>query len=104
MSNERRGCPRIPTTLDAAINVQKFLYSCKIRNISLSGAYVLINTPELSLDCTVELAITSYHASNGNTQQLSATVERLTNDGAGIKFNNLEIEAYFTLVDIVYMT
>lgn len=102
MSDERRGCPRIPAVIDSEIHYQNLSYPCKVRNISLSGAYIHIRSGSFRLNDKIELGVPSYHAPSGMTQQLSGSVKRITEDGAGIKFDQLEKKAYFTLVDLVY--
>jgi hypothetical protein len=104
MSNERRTNPRIPVALDAVVNYQTHAIICAIRDVSVGGAFIEAQPEELPMaNAHVELGF-SVTDKGGATRyyRVPSRIRRIHNDGAAIEFGDLEADAYFNLVDLVY--
>ena len=101
--NERRDSQRVPVTLDAVLNYQAQVMICTIRDISLNGAFIE-GTPEglPYFNAPVELGLTL--TSGGETKQhrIPAKIRRITDNGVGLTFGDVGMDAYFSLVNLVY--
>lgn len=101
--HERRDSQRVPVTLDAVLNYQAQVMICTIRNISLNGAFIE-GTPEglPYFNAPVELGVTL--TSGGETKQhrIPAKIRRITEGGVGLTFGDVGMDAYFSLVNLVY--
>lgn len=101
--NERRDSQRIPVAMDAVLNYQAQVMVCSIRDISLNGAFIQ-GTPAgvPYFNAPVELGLTL--TSGGETKQhrFPAKICRITDDGVGLTFGDVGMDAYFSLVNLVY--
>ncbi len=100
---ERRDSQRVPVTLDAVLNYQAQVMICTVRDISLNGAFIEALPSELPyFNAPVELGLTL--TSGGETKQhrIPAKIRRLADSGAGLTFGDVEMDAYFSLVNLVY--
>lgn len=102
-TNERRDSQRVPVVLDAVLNYQAQVMICSVRDISLNGAFIE-GTPDglPYFNAPVELGITL--TSGGETKQhrIPAKIRRITNSGVGLTFGDVGMDAYFSLVNLVY--
>ena len=101
--NERRDSQRIPVTIDAVLNYQAQVMICSIRDISLNGAFIEGTPAGLPyFNAPVELGLTL--TSGGETKQhrFPAKICRITNQGVGLAFGDVGMDAYFSLVNLVY--
>lgn len=103
MHQERRGNPRVPVVLDAVLNYQALALVGTIRNISLNGAFLEAPAEDLPFtDTPVELSLTLGQNGEPRYHRILARVRRVAGNGAGLSFSDLEKDAYFDLVNLVY--
>jgi hypothetical protein len=103
MSNEKRGNPRTPIELDAVLNYEAFALICTIRDISLNGAFVEAAPEELPFNNTsIELSLTVTNGGEPQYFRIPARIRRVTDHGAGVSFGDVGMDAYFSLVNMVY--
>ena len=101
--NERRDSQRVPVTIDAVLNYQAQVMICTVRDISLNGAFIESVPGGLPYyNAPVELGITL--TSDGETKQhrIPAKIRRITDKGVGLTFGDVGMDAYFSLVNLVY--
>ena len=103
--SERRDNPRIRVTRPVVLHHAKFVAEAGlIRDISLDGAFVESDWRNLPTFTAVELTVTLRSGEQRIIKEyrLPATVARCTEDGFGVKFNHLDMEAYSALLDLLY--
>lgn len=101
--NERRDSQRVPVTLDAVLNYQAQVMICTIRDISLNGAFIEGTPAGLPyFNAPVELGLTLTSAGETKQHRISAKIRRITDGGVGLTFGDVEMDAYFSLVNLVY--
>ena len=95
MIQERRWNPRLPTVMEVAVYYGGLgLVRCKTRDMSYDGAFIETGRISMTKDTDVELVFSSYSGSRHTQHRLTAQISRVTHDGAGLSFNNLEISTY----------
>ncbi len=101
--NERRDSQRVPVALDAVLNYQAQVMICTIRDISLNGAFIE-GTPEglPYFNAPVELGLTLTSAGETKQHRIPAKIRRITDNGVGLTFGDVGMDAYFSLVNLVY--
>lgn len=101
--NERRDSQRVPVTLDAVLNYQAQVMICTVRDISLNGAFIEGTAEALPyFNASVELGLTLNAGGETKQHRIPAKIRRLTDKGAGISFGDVDMDAYFSLVNLVY--
>ncbi len=101
--NERRDSQRVPVTLDAVLNYQAQVTMCVVRDISLNGAFIEGAPSDLPyFNASIELGLTLNAGGETKQHRLPAKIRRITDKGAGVSFGDVEMDAYFTLVNLVY--
>lgn len=79
------------------------LVKCKLRDISLEGAFVETGAVRLSKNAEVDLVLKVRSGKKIEHCQIPARVARVTKDGAALIFDKLEEQVYRTLINIVYV-
>jgi hypothetical protein len=103
MNKERRAEVRRPVGLDAVVNYRTVALIGTIRDISLKGAFFETLPDELPYKNTpVELSLTLSRNGETRSHRIPARIQRVADDGAGLSFGDLERDAYFDLVSLVY--
>jgi hypothetical protein len=101
--NERRDSQRVPVLIDAVLNYQAHVLVCTVRDISLNGAFVEGRADALPyFNASVELGLTVTTAGETKQHRIPAKIRRLADNGAGLSFGDVEMDAYFSLVNLVY--
>ena len=101
--NERRDSQRVPVALDAVLNYQAQVMICTVRDISLNGAFIEGTAEALPyFNASVELGLTLNAGGETKQHRIPAKIRRLTDKGAGISFGDVDMDAYFSLVNLVY--
>lgn len=102
-AHERRDSQRVPIALDAVLNYQAQVMVCTIRNISLNGAFIE-GTPEglPYFNAPVELGLTLTAGGETKQHRIPAKIRRITDNGVGLTFGDVGMDAYFSLVNLVY--
>lgn len=75
-----------------------------IENVSLNGAFIRSKWNGLPAFTAVELTVTLSSGEQRTVReyQLSATITRCTENGFGVKFDRLDMEAYGALLNLVF--
>ncbi|MDH5649722.1 MAG: PilZ domain-containing protein [Gammaproteobacteria bacterium] len=95
MEQERRWNSRTQITMDVAVYYSGLgLLQCKTRDISYDGAYIETGRIALTEDSDVELVFAGNNGGKHIAHRLTAQITRVTDDGAGLCFNNLEVSTY----------
>jgi hypothetical protein len=101
--NERRDSQRVPVEIEAVLNYQAQVMICKVRDISLNGAFIE-GVPEglPYFNAPVELGLTLNAGGEIKQHRIPAKIQRLADNGAGLSFGDVGMDAYFSLVSLVY--
>jgi hypothetical protein len=101
-TDERRINQRMPTEMSAVLNFNSHAQICTVRDISPTGAFIETDPSELPLSRSVELGMSVETREGTKYYRLPVLIRRVTEDGAGVSFGDVERETYFNLVDLVY--
>lgn len=101
--NERRDSQRVPVVIDAVLNYQAQVMICTVQDISLNGAFI-VGMPEglPYFNAPVELGLTLINAGETKQHRIPAKIRRITDKGAALSFGDVDMDAYFSLVNLVY--
>jgi len=101
---ERRISPRMPVSLDVVLNYRSSAVVCTMRDVSLGGAFLEAQPAELPYNGAVEINMT-VRSPHGQAKflRVPAQIARITERGAGVTFGDLGQDAYFNLVDLVFI-
>lgn len=103
-SDDRRMGPRRWAQVTAMISHNSLgMARCRLRDISLEGAFVEIGKHMLAQDATVELVLKVRAGKRSQHCRVPATVARVTNEGAALVFDDPDEQLYRTLFDIVHI-
>ena len=78
------------------------LTKCRLRNISLDGAFVEVKNFDVAVGTDVDLVLKVRSGQKRGHCRLSANILRVEEDGVAIKFHDLDNRSYQVLFDIVY--
>lgn len=104
-SPERRQNPRKTVTRPAVINRARFGPQAGwITDVSLEGAFVRSDWQDVPTFTAVEVTVTLSNEESHQVKEyrLPATVARSTGEGIGIRFEQLDVESYSALLDLIY--
>ncbi|UCH52779.1 MAG: PilZ domain-containing protein [Pseudomonadota bacterium] len=102
MNSDRRHNSRMPIEIDAVLNYQASAVICTVRDISVTGAFLEASPEDLPYSGNVELALTVSSEGKSRSFRLPAVVTRVTESGVGVSFSDVNQDAYFGLVDLVF--
>ena len=101
--NERRDSQRVPVVIDAVLNYQAQVMICTVRDISLNGAFIEGMPQGLPyFNAPVELGLTLTAGGETKQHRIPAKIRRIADNGAGVSFGDVGMDAYFSLVNLVY--
>ena len=72
------------------------------RDISAEGAFVELGENNLVYGTQVELAISIPTDKGNNVYRIPGRIVRITDDGVGLQFDNLDVDAYSILLGLMY--
>lgn len=99
MGMERRWGTRKTLEVDVVIDNQpSCLLRGRLNDISIGGLFVKVDTTPLRLNAPVELVMLLESDEGTRVYKLPAIVVRLTADGAGLMFDQYDVNAFRTLV------
>ena len=78
------------------------LTKCRLRNISLDGAFVEVKGFDVAVGTDVDLVLKVRSGQNRTHCRLPANLLRVEEDGVAIEFHDLDNRSYHLLFDIVY--
>ncbi|MFQ5936413.1 MAG: PilZ domain-containing protein [Acidiferrobacterales bacterium] len=103
MSANRRISPRRELGVTAMIaHKGGGLTKCRLRDLSVEGAFVETGALQLFANTEVDLVIKTRSGKKRKHCRIPATVLRVIQDGAALIFGDLDEDVYRTLVSIVY--
>jgi hypothetical protein len=104
MSDDRRMGPRRWAHVTAMINHNRLgMARCRLRDISLEGAFVEIGKRILEQDDIVELVLKVRAGAHHRHCRVPAKVARVSDEGAALVFDDPDEQLYRTLFDIVHI-
>jgi hypothetical protein len=92
MEQERRANMRKPFGQEVVINHEKGLRFCKLKNISVGGAFLDIGWGALTRNVPVELSVKI--PTQEESLKLRAQVARVTTEGTAVSFASLDRESW----------
>lgn len=96
---ERRWGMRKAVEIDVVIDNQpECLLRGRIGNVSVGGLYVRTEPGSLSKNSQVELVLMLQQNNGTRVYRMAAMVVRLTHDGAGLMFDQYDVNAFRALV------
>jgi len=101
LENERRTSVRKAFGQEVVINHEKGLRFCKIKNISVGGAFLDIGWGALTRNVPLELSLRIKDNAKIESLKLPAQVSRVTTDGTAVSFGQLDAEARRALSEFV---
>ena len=92
MPQERRSSERRSVSEEGMLSEGMHFRLCRVRDLSLGGAFLEVGWSILSRDHPVDLALTllSDHQPKPRVYHLSAEVTRIATDGTAIRFKSLD--------------
>lgn len=101
-ANRRSGERRFAGVKAMVTHDQLGLTKCKLRDISLDGAFIETGTLVLSKNADVDLVLKIRAGARNRHCRFQAKVTRVTAEGAVLEFRHLSESEYRTLFDIVH--
>jgi hypothetical protein len=101
-AEDRRINQRVATDMSAVLNYDMHALICTVKDISPTGAFIETDPAELPLSRSIELGMQVETKEGPKYYRLPVLIRRVTENGAGVSFGDVEGEAYFNLVDLVY--
>jgi hypothetical protein len=104
-SRNRRSSPRKTTFKPVVLGYGRRLHASWLRDISASGAFV--ETEHGWTDITTFAPVQVFLSIGGRSDpdireyRFSATVARMTDDGVGLRFSDLDMETYSALIGLL---
>ena len=103
-SDDRRLGPRRWAQVSAMISHNRLgMVRCRLRDISLEGAFVETGKRILEQDDSVELVLKVRSGERSQHCRVPAKVARVSDEGAALVFDDPDEELYRTLFDIVHI-
>ncbi len=100
---ERRENQRVPIDVDVVLNYREHALICTLRDISVNGAFIEAAPDDLPYtNSKVELALTVTRNGAARYCRIPARISRITNNGAAVSFSDVGMDAYSSIVSIVY--
>ncbi len=97
---EKRKFTRVPFSVEASVKYKKMEYRGEVENLSLRGMFLRI--PEkILLDEFVDITIILAGDTSRLTIELKGKVVRTARDGIGIKFQEIDLDSFVHLKNIV---
>jgi hypothetical protein len=101
LENERRTSVRKAFGQEVVINHEKGLRFCKIKNISIGGAFLDIGWGALTRHVPLELSLRIKDDGKIESLKLPAQVARVTTDGIAVSFGQLDADARRAISEFV---
>lgn len=99
---ERRAMRRVPVAIDAVLYYNTLMLpECYVRDLSSEGAFIATSGNFLPEQALVDVALNVPDAS-GVPRRFSARVMRSSEEGAGVRLQNLEPVALRRLITTLY--
>jgi hypothetical protein len=83
MSDDKRGCERFAVATTAQIHVDNEIVAGEVKDISLSGAFVLTDR---SMEPNADVELSIENPLSEGTDNIEAKVARVTDNGVGLQF------------------
>jgi hypothetical protein len=101
-SPERRTSDRVPVAVDAILYYNSLLLTdCRIRNLSPNGAFILTGGQYIPDRALVDLSLNVPAA--GASLRLTAQVMRSTDEGIGVRLQDVNAGTLRQLIETLYI-
>jgi hypothetical protein len=101
LDNERRTSTRKAFGQEVVINHEKGLRFCRIKNISVGGAFLDIGWGALTRNVPIELSVKIPDLNHHEPLKLPAQVARVSTSGTAVSFGQLDAAARRALSEFV---
>lgn len=102
LNNERRATRRIPVAIDAVLYYNTLMLpECYVRDLSPEGAFIATSGHFLPDQAQVDVALNVPEA-GGVPRRFSARVMRSTEEGAGLRLQNIDPVTLRNLIETLY--
>lgn len=99
---ERRSARRVPVAIDAVLYYNALMLpECYVRDLSPEGAFIAISGHFLPDQAEVDIAL-NVPETGGVPRRFSARVMRSTEEGAGLRLQNIDPVTLRTLMETLY--
>lgn len=103
METDRRENMRVKLTREVMLSADRMAaLFCETRDISTEGMYIEMGETNLTRDTVVEVTISLPVGEEEKTHKLRARVMRVSDTGAGLQFDGLEVGEYSALLGLMY--
>jgi len=103
MVDNRRESPRVNLERDVMLSggYMSPQFS-QTRDISAEGAFVVLGENSLVFGTKVEMALSIQGEKGNSVYKIPARVMRVTEDGVGLRFEGLDVDAYSVVLGLLY--
>lgn len=102
MDHDRRWNTRYPLSLEVAVYYAGIgMVNCTTKDISFDGAYLDTGRISLAPDTRIEVVFATDMLQDNSPYRVNANVTRVDDIGAAVSFNNIEVDAYRFLQQIM---
>lgn len=103
MEANKRESARVPMAREVMLKGDYFSPQfCQLRDISAEGAYVDLGLHSLRRGMSVEMSLTIAEADRNRVLRLNAQIARVTEEGAGLRFAELDMPSQSAVLGLVY--
>lgn len=104
MLDEQRVSRRKPIALSVTLDSgDKDKRPCKVRDLSLNGAFVECDHENLSENNRVELSI-AFDEGKGRIQHsVPARITRISKEGAALSFRSVDMDTFGSILELLYV-
>jgi len=104
MLDEQRVSRRKPIAMSVTLDSgNKEKRPCKVRDLSLNGAFVECEHEDLSKDNKVELSISFDEGKGPMQHSVPARVTRVSEDGAALSFRSVDMDTFGSILELLYV-
>ena len=104
MENEQREIRRKPIDIEAYLSCkEKSPRPCRVRDLSLNGAFVECEDVRLTENETVEFGLSVGSGENKWRHCVPARIVRVSKNGAALSFRKIDMDAFGSLLKLLYV-
>lgn len=105
MLEEQREIKRKPVILDVKLSSEGTEEQpCRIRDMSLNGAFIEYQNESLGADDQVELDMTIDQNGENTQHKVAAEVIRVSEDGAALRFRQVDMDTFGSILGLLYVS
>lgn len=105
MLEEQREIKRKPVILDVKLSSEKIgEQPCRIRDMSLNGAFIEYDNETLDADDHIQLDMTIDQNGKNTKHRVAAEVIRVSEDGAALRFRQVDMDTFGSILGLLYVS